>query len=95
MTKNNIKNAGLFSKAKYDGYLITGLAINTATMAKFKDLKITVELYSKTKTVIDNNTYVFYEFYKPNSTKKFSIKIDAPTAMDSFGVFVGGAIPSY
>ena len=95
MNKNKIKDAGLFSSAKYDGYLITGQAINTATMAKFKDLKVMVELYSKTKTVIDNKTYVFYEFYEPNSTKGFSIKIDAPKAMDSFGVSVGGATPSY
>ena len=47
MNKNKIKDAGLFSSAKYDGYLITGQAINTATMAKFKDLKVMVELYSK------------------------------------------------
>jgi predicted component of type VI protein secretion system len=95
MSKNKIKDAGLFSSAKYDGYLITGQASNTATMAKYKDLQIIVEFYSKTKTTIDNKTYVLYEFYQPSSTKEFSIKIDAPKAMESFGIFVGGAVPSY
>lgn len=95
MQKNKIKDAGLFSSAKYDGYLITGQVKNSATMAKYKDLKLTVELYSKTKTVIENKSYVFYEYYEPNSTKDFTIKIDAPNAMKSFGTFVGGASPSY
>jgi len=95
MQKNKIKDAGLFSSAKYDGYLITGQVLNSATIAKYKDLKIKVELYSKTKTVISNKTYVFYEYYLPNSKKNFSLKIDAPNAMKSFGTFVTGATPSY
>src|SRR5690554_1786581 len=52
MERNKIKEAGLFSSAKYDGYLITGQVKNSATMAKYKDLKVTIELYSQTKTVI-------------------------------------------
>ncbi|MBG25930.1 MULTISPECIES: hypothetical protein [Croceibacter] len=95
MSKNKIKDAGLFSSAKYDGYLITGQAINTATMAKYKDLKIRIEIYSKTKTVIDNNTYVLYEFYQPNSRKDFTLKVNPPNAMESFRVFVAGATPTY
>lgn len=95
MQRNKIKDAGLFSSAKYDGYLITGQVKNSATMAKYKDLKITVELYSKTKTVIENKSFVFYEYYEPNSTNNFSLKIDAPSAMKSFGTFITGATPSY
>lgn len=95
MQRNKIKEAGLFSSAKYDGYLITGQVKNSASIAKFKDLKIKVELYSKTETVIDNKAYVFYEYYEPNSTKNFSIKIDAPSEMKNFRPFVVGATPSY
>lgn len=93
--RNKIKEAGLFSHAKYDGYLITGQVKNAATIAKYKDIRIRVELYSKTRTVIDNQTYVIYEYYEPNSAKDFSIKIDAPNAMKNFGAFVVGATPSY
>ncbi|MDB2339885.1 hypothetical protein N9V60_00150 [Flavobacteriaceae bacterium] len=45
MQKNKIKDAGLFSNAKYDGYLITGQVKNSAIIAKYKDLKLSVELY--------------------------------------------------
>ncbi|MFA5555636.1 MAG: hypothetical protein WCY06_07195 [Flavobacteriaceae bacterium] len=95
MQRNKIKEAGLFSNAKYDGYLVTGQVKNSATMAKYKDLKVTVELYSQTKTVIESESFVIYEYYEPNSTKDFSLKIDVPNAMKSFGTFVIGATPIY
>ena len=95
MKRNKIKDAGLFSSAKYDGYLITGQVKNNATIAKYKDLKFTVELYSQTKTVIESKSFVIYEYYEPNSTKNFSLKIDAPNAMKSFGTFIIGATSSY
>lgn len=95
MQKNKIKDAGLFSNAKYDGYLITGQVKNSAIMAKYKDLKLSVELYSKTNTLIENKSYVLYEYYEPNSTKDFSLKVEAPSTMKSFGTFIGGATPSY
>lgn len=95
MKRNKIKDAGLFSSAKYDGYLITGQVKNNATIAKYKDLKVTVELYSQTKTVIESKSFVIYEYYEPNSTKNFSLKIDAPNAMKSFGTFIIGATSSY
>lgn len=95
MQRNKIKEAGLFSSAKYDGYLITGQVKNSATIAKYKDLKVTVELYSQTKTVIENKSFVIYEYYEPNSIKNFSLKIDAPDAMKSFGTFIIDATPSY
>lgn len=95
MRKNKIKEAGLFSSAKYDGYLISGQVINTATIAKFKDLEINVELYSKTNTVIASKSFVIYEYYEPNSNKDFSIKLDVPNDMESFGTTLIGATPSY
>ena len=95
MQRNKIKEAGLFSSAKYDGYLVTGQVKNSATMAKYKDLKITVELYSQTKTVIESKSFVIYEYYEPNSIKDFKLKIDAPSAMKSFGAFAIGASPTY
>ncbi|MCF8273206.1 MAG: hypothetical protein K9I95_05175 [Flavobacteriaceae bacterium] len=95
MQRNKIKEAGLFSSAKYDGYLITGQVKNTASIAKYKDLKITVELYSQTKTLIESKSFIIYEYYEPNSTKDFSLKIDAPNTMKNFGTFVLGASPTY
>lgn len=95
MQRNKIKEAGLFSSAKYDGYLITGQVKNIAKMAEYKDLKLTVELYSKTKTVIESESFIIYEYYAPNSINDFSLKIDVPEAMKSFGTFVIDATPTY
>lgn len=95
MQRNKIKEAGLFSSAKYDVYLITGQVKNSAKMAEYKDLKLTVELYSKTKTVIESESFIIYEYYAPNSINDFSLKIDVPEAMKSFGTFVIDATPTY
>jgi len=84
MKRNKIKEAGLFSNAKYDGYKITGIVINSASIARYKDLVITVEIYSKTNTKISSEDYVFYEYYEPNSGKDFWIKLNPSDAMDSF-----------
>ena len=93
--KNKIKEAGIFSSAKYDGYLIKGKVSNSATLAKFKDLKVMVEFYSQTKTVIESKSFVMYDYYEPNSTKEFTLKVDAPDAMKGFGVYIIEASPTY
>jgi hypothetical protein len=93
--RNKIKEAGLFSSAKYDGYLITGKVKNSATLAKFKDLKLMVEFYSQTKTIIESKSYVKYEYFKPNTTKEFTLKVYPPEAMKGFGVYVIEASPTY
>lgn len=93
--RNKIKEAGLFSSAKYDGYLITGKVKNSATLAKFKDLKLMVEFYSQTKTVIESKSYVKYEYFEPNTTKEFTLKVDPPEAMKGFGVSIIEASPTY
>ena len=95
MNKNKIRDAGIFRSAKYDGYLISGKVVNSATIARYKDLKITVDLFSKTKTLISQETYVFYEYYEPNSTKNFEIKINPSSKMESFGVSVTEIFPVY
>ena len=94
MNQNKIREAGIFTSAKYDGYIITGIVKNSATIAKFKDLKITVQMYSKTETLIDEQTHIFYEFYEPNSENKFAIKVNPPPAMNSYQVSIVEALPT-
>jgi hypothetical protein len=85
--RKKVRNAGLFRDAEYadDGALIKGSIINKATLAKYKDVKVRVTYYSKTKTLIQEKTYVFYEFYNPNSKKQFSLKVEPPIAYKTFG----------
>lgn len=98
MTENKVKtrDAGLFRDAEYktDGYFIEGSIKNTATLAKYKDVILTVTLFSQTETVIEEKDYVIYEFYGPNSVNAFSFKINPPSATNKFNVVVKDAKPA-
>jgi len=95
--RKKIRNAGLFRDAEYvdDGALIEGYIINKATLAKFKDVVIKISFYSQTETLIDEETYVFYEYYEPNSKKHFSLKVYPPVAYKKFGIQIVDAKPVY
>lgn len=93
MTQNLVREAGLFRDAKYDGWLAKGIIKNSATIAKYKDVVITIELYSQTETVIETKDYVIYEYYEPNSSKEFTIKINTPDATNKFHMTVKDATP--
>ena len=88
-----VKKATFFKQAKYadDGALITGQIINKATLAKYKDVVVDVSFYSQTKTQIDKKSYVLYEYYEPNSTNNFSLRIETPKAMESFDLQIRDA----
>lgn len=89
-----IKNGGLFRDPEYapDGAIIEGDFINSATLAKFKDIIVKVSFFSQTKTLIEEKQYVLYEYYNPHSTKHFTMKIDVlPQAYHSFSFEVTGA----
>lgn len=94
MSKNKIKDAGFFSSAKYDGFLIEGKINNTASIAKFKDVQLLVEIFSQTKTLIKEERFVLYEYYNPNSSNTFSVKINPPKEMKSYNIGIIGASPT-
>lgn len=91
MNKNEIRKGNLFRSAKYDGYKITGLVKNSATIAKYKDLIINVEIFSKTKSIISTQDFTFYEFYEPNTTKPFNLIVNPPEQMNGYNVYVKNA----
>lgn len=89
---NMVREAGLFRDAEYDGWIVAGTIKNTATVARYKDIVLTIQLFSQTGTVIETNDYTVYEFYEPNSSKQFSFKINAPDAMEKFNVSINTAV---
>jgi hypothetical protein len=95
MTANKIREAGLFRDAEYDGWIIKGSILSSATLAKFKDVVINVELYSQTGTVIEEKDYVIYEFYEPGTIKSFSLKINTPEATNKYNVSIKSATATY
>lgn len=95
LNRNQIKKAGLFSRAKYDGFLISGIIKNSATLAKYKDLRLTVEYFSKTNTLLQSKTYTLYEYYEPNSSKDFQLKVYPPDTMQNYNITLFDAAPTY
>lgn len=94
--RKKIRNGGLFRSAEYadDGGIISGFVKNKATLAKFKDLRVTVAFYSQTKTLIREDAFVIYEYYPPGTTQNLSFKIaEIPSAYDSFNFRITGATP--
>lgn len=87
------REAGLFHDAEFakDGNTIYGTIKNSATMAKFKDIILTVTFYSQTETAIASKDFTIYKFYKPNSTTAFELKVYPPEAMAKFGIEVKNA----
>lgn len=87
------RDAGLFHDAEYspDGNTIHGTIKNTATIAKFKDVVLTVTFYSQTDTPIETKDFTIYEFYAPNTATKFELKVYPPEAMAKFGIEVKNA----
>ncbi|AWM13822.1 hypothetical protein DI487_08065 [Flavobacterium sediminis] len=95
LNRNQIKKGGLFSRAKYDGFLISGIIKNSATLAKYKDLRLTVEYFSKTNTLLQSKTYTLYEYYEPNSSKDFQLKVYPPDTMQNYNITLFDAAPTY
>ena len=50
-----------------------------------------VTYYSQTDTPISTEEKVFYEFYEPNSTVPFELKVYPPAEMAKFGIEIKGA----
>ncbi|MCY1480304.1 hypothetical protein D3C87_59750 [compost metagenome] len=88
------RRAGIFHDAEYKvvGKNIKGVIKNTATLARFKDLVVTVAFFSKTKTVIQQNDYTLYEFYEPNSEKSFMLYVKPPEDTNGFDIVVKSAV---
>lgn len=92
-----VKKETFFKSAVYedDGALIVGSITNNATLATYKDVVIKVSYYSQTETVIKTKSYVLYEYYKPNTTNYFSIKVYPPKAYVNFGIKIKDAKAVY
>jgi hypothetical protein len=94
MKRNLVREAGFFRNAEYDGSLVEGSIKNNASIARFKDVIIVVDFYSKTETQIGQKEFVLYEYYEPNSNENFSLKVYPPAEMGTYRVSIKNATPA-
>ena len=68
--------------------VIKGNIFNHAKMVPFKDVEIKLFFYSKTKTLLEEDTQTIYETINPGGTTNFKSKYFAPKGTDSVGMRV-------
>ncbi|AEV97812.1 hypothetical protein A4D02_15800 [Niastella koreensis] len=91
-----IQKPDLFHHSKYatDGYMISGIIRNKASIAPFKDAIVRVTFYTETRTELDHKDYPVYKYvlaqqvtpfelkvYPPESTKDFNMEVVSATAI--------------
>jgi hypothetical protein len=70
---------------------ITGTIYNTATMATFKDVVLTVSYSTETNTSLGKENYVIYDYVYPGSSIPFTIKTYSPQGTKKIGVSIKSA----
>lgn len=68
-----------------DAIKIDGTVSNNASMTTYKDITIRVYYYSKTKALITSEDYILYEFYPPNTTSNFKLKVKNYSNVNTVG----------
>lgn len=95
LTANRVQtqHATMFRHSKWevDGYNLTGVIINNSTLAIFKDIKLEIIFYSKTKSKISSIDFVVYEIVNPQSKVEFNNKVYPPEGTSNYEVNVKNA----
>ena len=88
-----IRKQGLFHDAKYsdDGFNISCSIKNSATIAKFKDVVLTVTFYAKTEAPISSIDYPIHDFFEPGSTFPWKQHVYAPQETSTYGIEIKSA----
>ena len=76
-----------------DVQIIKGSIKNSATIAKFKDIVLTITFFSETNTELDSKDFVIYKFFEPNSEVNFEIRTEYPNATSKIGVTIKSVVP--
>lgn len=92
MKRNLVREKGFLRNAQYDGWIIEGFIRNSATIARYKDVVLTIQFHSQTGTVIEERDHPIYEYFEPGAFKHFKVKLYPPDATEKFSVSVKSAV---
>lgn len=73
--------------------VIKGFINNSASIARFKDVVLTITYFTETDTELKSENFVLYKFFEPNSKTPFEIKTKSPNATKKIEVKVKEAVP--
>lgn len=73
---------------------ITGVVKNSASLSKYKDLRVRVNYYSATNTIFKSQDYVVYKYFPPQSNTPITLDVDFPDGFSKYGIEILGATPT-
>ena len=73
---------------------ITGMVKNSASLSKYKDLRVRVNYYSATNTIFKSQDYVIYKYFPPQSNIPINLEVNFPDGFSKYGVQILGATPT-
>lgn len=68
--------------------VIKGTVTNKATVAKYKDIEVKLDFYSKTGTLLETDKETVFEILAPGQSKNFKTKYFAPKGTDSVALAI-------
>ena len=83
----------MFNHSKYAkvGNIAEGTIKCSSSLAKYKDIIITVSFYSQTETLIGSKDFTLYKYYSPNSKEKFELHVIPPADWKEFSATLKSA----
>ena len=71
---------------------IDGLLLNKASHTNYKDVRVKVNFYSQTRTVVGSTEYVLYQFVPQGTTQQFILEVERPDAAATCGWEATGGV---
>jgi hypothetical protein len=85
---------GTYRQNLVDRWVLEGAIYNKASVAAYKDVVLHITYYSKTKTELGSEDKTIYEYFGPNTSRKFKIKMDGYAATESVNFEISSAVPA-
>jgi hypothetical protein len=85
-----VQKPDFFHHSKYatDGYFISGMIRNKASIAPFKDAIVRVTFYTETRTELDHKDYPVYKYFLAHQVTPVELKVYPPENTKDFNLEV-------
>lgn len=88
-----ITHKGVWRENFWGLKVLEGTLSNSATMANFKDIVLTVTWLTKTETELKTENYTIYEYVQAGKSINYKLKVNAPSATAGVRIGIDSATP--
>lgn len=83
---------GTYRKNFIGEWVVEGTVSSTATVAKYKDVVLTISYYSKTETLLSTEQQTIYDYFTPGNKVKYKFRSYGYKGAESIGIDVSDAV---